>query len=484
MDTLNGRNSLPGVAPQAALMAVSMVGDLSMGQPLDHSRRVARLAWLLAQASDGEGEHTQTAAQVALLRWSGCTANAEGVMHLLGDDVGGRRDMLSQTLGEAEMRALRHAKPLAEVHCEVSSEVAHVLGLGDAVKEGLRHVFERYDGQGTPMGLAHPVIPEVVYQVVLAGDLEILSRVHGLDSALGWIAEQADKRYPAALARLLIAHGPDWLAQLQWPETLRPPSELQSEPVSLTLVSDVVDLKLPWLVGYSRQAAQLTQQAGRLWGLADDACVLMGQAALIHGMGRAAVPNRIWNSPGPLLAGDLERVRLVPYWTLQAASQIEGLAAAGKMAAHAYERLDGSGYFRALSGESLKAEHRLLAGALAWAALRSDRPWRQALSESDAERLLVQEAERGRFDLQACQVVIAAARYEAAPVAKVCNSLLTKRESQILQHISQGASNKAVARLLGISPSTVGTHVESIFRKLQCTTRAAATLKALTLGLI
>lgn len=92
MDTLNERNSLPGVAPQAALMAVSMVGDLSMGQPLDHSRRVARLAWLLAQASDGEGEHTHTAAQVALLRWSGCTANAEGVMHLLGDDVGGRRD--------------------------------------------------------------------------------------------------------------------------------------------------------------------------------------------------------------------------------------------------------------------------------------------------------------------------------------------------------------------------------------------------------
>lgn len=47
-----------------------------------------------------------------------------------------------------------------------------------------------------------------------------------------------------------------------------------------------------------------------------------------------------------------------------------------------------------------------------------------------------------------------------------------------------GGSNKEVARQLGISPSTVRTHVESVFRKLQCTTRAAATLKALTLGLI
>jgi len=482
--TLNEWNSFSGVSPQAAMMAVSMVGDLSMGQPLDHSRRVAGLAWLLAQATGGEGEHADTAAQVALLRWSGCTANAEGVMHLLGDDVGGRRDMLSQTLGEAEMRALRHAKPLAEVHCEVSSEVAHVLGLGGAVKEGLRHVFERYDGQGTPIGLAHPFIPEVVYQVVLAGDLEILSRVHGLDAALAWIAEQADKRYPAALARLLIAHAPDWLAQLQRPGVLRPPLPLQGELVSLALVSDVVDLKLPWLVGYSRQTAQLTQQAGKLWGLTGDACALMGQAALIHGMGRAAVPNRIWNSPGPLLAGDLERVRLVPYWTLQAASQTEELAVPGQMAAHAYERLDGSGYFRALGADSLKAEHRLLAAALAWTALLADRPWRPALNESEAERLLMQEAERGCFDAQACQAVIAAARYEAAPVSRVYNSLLSKRESQILQLISQGASNKAVARMLGISPSTVGTHMESIFRKLQCTTRAAATLKALTLGLI
>ncbi|MOA55791.1 putative transcriptional regulatory protein NarL [compost metagenome] len=67
---------------------------------------------------------------------------------------------------------------------------------------------------------------------------------------------------------------------------------------------------------------------------------------------------------------------------------------------------------------------------------------------------------------------------------KAGNSPLSERETQILQCISIGQSNKEVARQLGISPSTVRTHVESVFRKLQCTTRAAATLKALTMGLI
>jgi DNA-binding NarL/FixJ family response regulator len=54
----------------------------------------------------------------------------------------------------------------------------------------------------------------------------------------------------------------------------------------------------------------------------------------------------------------------------------------------------------------------------------------------------------------------------------------------VLRRLSLGESNKEVARELQISPSTVGTHVESIFRKLECSTRTAATLKGLTLGLI
>lgn len=471
-----------GIELQAAVLALSMVGDLSMGQPLGQSRRSARLARLLAQACHGAGEHEEVARQVSLLRWSGCTANAEGFARLLGDDVGGRNAMLSQTLDSAGRRAMRRTTPLAVVHCEVAGEVAHTLGLGAAVEQGLRNVFEQFDGQGRPFGLRHPQVPEVVYQVMLAGDLEILARVHGLDAALAWIAAQADRRYPAALAAELARYAADWLEIADEHEEELDASGAQ---VPLTLVADVIDLKLPWLAGYSRRAAELVRQAGRLWNLADAVVEQAAQAALIHGIGRAAVPNRIWNVPGTPLAGDFEQIRLVPYWTARACSRIPALAAPGKLASSAYERLDGSGYFRELGGEALPSAQRLLAAALAWQALGSERPWRPAFDASEAQRVLLDEAGRGRFDPQACQAVIAAARGDGALApCRSGNGLLSERETQILRCISLGGSNKEVARQLGISPSTVRTHVESVFRKLQCTTRAAATLKAFTLGLI
>ncbi|WP_054892841.1 MULTISPECIES: HD domain-containing phosphohydrolase [unclassified Pseudomonas] len=467
-----------------AILALSMVGDLSMGQPIDQSRRTAQLARRLAHACMGEGDHLQVAADVALLRWSGCTANAEDFTRLLGDDVGGRQAMLAQTLDAAGQRAMLQTGPLARVHCEVAGEVAVALGLGAPVEQGLRHVFEHFDGSGRPSGLRHPQVPEVVYQVVLAGDLEILSRARGLEAALAWIEGQADQRYPRSLVRELQCQAADWLHDLQEAEQATASNTACSD-VPLTLVADVIDLKLTWLAGYSRGVAALVHDAAGLMGMPEALQDVLRQAALVHGIGRAAVPNRVWNLPGVLLEGDREQIRLVPYWTQRACAQIPALQRAGKLAAHAYERLDGSGYFRGVEGDALAPEQRLLAVALAWQALRAERPWRAALGQQEAEQLLRLEAQQGRFDLQCCEAVFAAARGERKlPAAKGGGGLLSERESEVLRQISLGHSNKEVARLLGISPSTVRTHVESTFRKLECTTRAAATLKALTLGLL
>src|SRR5580704_203317 len=61
---------------------------------------------------------------------------------------------------------------------------------------------------------------------------------------------------------------------------------------------------------------------------------------------------------------------------------------------------------------------------------------------------------------------------------------LTARERDVLAMISQGLSNKRVARAFEISPETVKSHVKHIFLKLEVSTRAEAVSRAVSLELL
>jgi DNA-binding CsgD family transcriptional regulator len=82
---------------------------------------------------------------------------------------------------------------------------------------------------------------------------------------------------------------------------------------------------------------------------------------------------------------------------------------------------------------------------------------------------------------------------EAADVALVeagttppvdADATLTKRESEVLALMAEGASNKAIARRLGISVHTAKFHVGSLIDKLDATGRTDAVAHAVRLGVI
>jgi two-component system nitrate/nitrite response regulator NarL len=58
----------------------------------------------------------------------------------------------------------------------------------------------------------------------------------------------------------------------------------------------------------------------------------------------------------------------------------------------------------------------------------------------------------------------------------------TSREKQVLRHLIKGASNKEIARDLGIGESTVRVHVKSLFRKMHVSNRTQAAVWALNNG--
>ena len=61
---------------------------------------------------------------------------------------------------------------------------------------------------------------------------------------------------------------------------------------------------------------------------------------------------------------------------------------------------------------------------------------------------------------------------------------LSPREKEIITHLARGASNKEVARSLGVAESTVKIHVQSILKKLNLTSRVQAAVYAVEHGLV
>ena len=476
------------------IRALAFVGDLAMGQPTDHSPRAAWMAGQLAKAVGADDAACTHATAVALLRWSGCTANAPEFAQLFGDDVSGRKALLAtQSSGSGFRSGTRHKGSaflsLSRIHCEVSGDIAAQLGLDEATQFALRHLFESHDGSGAPDGLRGDQVPTPVYIASLAGDLDIFNRLYGLEQACKLIRQRADTLYPLGLAETVLANAAQWLAALEGDPTLSGPCSLEAafagRTTSLEILADVIDLKLPWMTGHSRRVAQLAGKAALELGLDALSQQKVYRAALIHGMGRAAVPNMIWDTPGKLSVSAWERVRLVPYWTGRAARQIGSLAGEAEIASYAYERPDGSGYFREAKADGIPIEGQILAAAAALAALGVERPWRDAFAGAGADALLMAEATAGRYDVNVVSALLSKSRPTKTKLpAGPSTTLLSERERDVLRWISLGASNKAAAQKLSISPSTVRTHVESVFRKLDCTTRAAATLKATQLGLL
>ncbi|WP_416762780.1 HD domain-containing phosphohydrolase [Roseateles sp. So40a] len=484
-----------------AVRALAFVGDLSMGQPVDHSTRSAWLATRIAAAAVSEGlvedlvvgrdalEAPAHASCVALLRWSGCTANAPEFSVLMGDDVGGRDAMLSNG-SAAEASAL--AGTLGEaalIHCEVAGEVARLLGLPAGIERAMRHLFETWDGRGKPEGLPGAEVPAVVFHVALAGDLEIFSRVHGLPAALRHVAERSGAKYPPALAALVARHAAAWMAELDAGahETVDIDSAFTALTTPLELVADVIDLKLPWMTGLSRRVADTARDAGASLGWDAAAQARLHRAGLLHGIGRASVPNALWQAPQEgrrLGEADRERLRLMPYWTGRAARRLAALHEEAELASYVDERMDGSGAFRGVAGAAIPMPARVLAAAAAWVTARTARPGASAMDAETARAAMRAEIAAGRLDPQAAEAVCGAERGRVAAASAPAAITLSARETEVLARIAIGESNKEAARILGISPATVRTHLESAFRKLGCSTRAAATLKAMTLGLL
>jgi DNA-binding CsgD family transcriptional regulator len=207
------------------------------------------------------------------------------------------------------------------------------------------------------------------------------------------------------------------------------------------------------------------------------------RAALVADIGHLGVSNAIWDKPAALTPADMERVRLHPYLSERMLSFSPALKPLAATAALHHERMDGSGYPKGLTGESIPPAGRLLAAADVYQALTEARPHRRARPPQEAAALLRAEVTAGRLDSEAVNAVLSAAGHRTRR-RREWPSGLTAREVDVLRLIACGRSNRDVARELVISAKTAGSHVEHIYAKIGASNRAQASLFAMKHGLM
>ena len=113
-------------------------------------------------------------------------------------------------------------------------------------------------------------------------------------------------------------------------------------------------------------------------------------AALLHDIGKLAIPDRLLHKPGPLTLDEYEQVK---HHATIGAEMLEGIDFPGPLALivrHHHENWDGSGYPDGLSGAQIPLGARLLAIVDCYDALTSERPYRRGLSHDRALELIVE----------------------------------------------------------------------------------------------
>jgi HD-GYP domain-containing protein (c-di-GMP phosphodiesterase class II) len=371
--------------------------------------------------------------------------------------------------------------------CEVAQRFAGWLELGSNIEAALEYVFARWDGRGFP-DIRGDALPLPMRLLHVARDISLFLTASGPDEARATIERRSGAAYDPQLAELATRNFADLLADLDetrmWEQAIEiepfPQRWIAGEQVDAAFraIATLTGLKSPWLREHSTDVAELAEAAAWRAGLPADSVSLLRRAALAHDLGRVGVSNAIWEKPAPLGFGEWERVRLHPHFTERAFAQSVALAPVGMLAGTHHERLDGSGYHRGTRGPALDQPARVLAAADAYAAMREARPYRAALDAGAAETSLLQEAKVGRLDLEAVEAVLNAGGHRVRQLPRELPAGLTERELEVLLVLVRGESNQGIAVDLGISPKTVGHHIQHVYQKAGVRSRAAATVWA------
>jgi HD-GYP domain-containing protein (c-di-GMP phosphodiesterase class II) len=191
---------------------------------------------------------------------------------------------------------------------------------------------------------------------------------------------------------------------------------------TVMLLSDVVEFDDQYTADHSRSVVDLVHATADHLGVDPSRRQELEFAALLHDVGKIAIPKEILNKPAALTEAEFEVMKSHTIEGQFMLDRVGGLLGrVGEIVRSCHERWDGTGYPDGLRGEEIPLESRIVFAADAWNAMTTDRPYRPALSRDHA----LEEIRRGcgtQFDpavVEALYVAIDAPQPLTTPADEV-----------------------------------------------------------------
>ncbi len=440
-DTAHMRTSLSLHPPDAVrvselLAALSFALDLTEGQPMGHALRSCLIGMAIAERAGLTLSEQRDLYYALILKDAGCSSNSARVFELFGgDDRVTKHDFARvdwSNYFRAAKAAMAHAAPgapwhtrarrvvalarggtraaseLVQTRCQRGADIVLKLGFGARAAEGVRALDEHWDGGGQPRGLSCSEIPLLARVACLAQTVEPFLVTDGPRAALAVARERAGRWFDPNMVQAftdlehLLAHwaGLDEEGLRDAVRTGEPGGAvLLAGPGTVDRIAqgfaDVIDAKSPFTSQHSRRMAAVSARIAARLGFSEADCAALERAGLLHDVGKLSVPNSILDKPGPLTADEWETVKLHPFYTYQILSHIRGFETLARVAAAHHERPDGRGYHLGLAGDEIPIEARILATADVFEALTASRPYRPALPDEVALRIMERDRDHG-----------------------------------------------------------------------------------------
>jgi HD-GYP domain-containing protein (c-di-GMP phosphodiesterase class II) len=417
--TTPGAGDPPRLRLSELISALSHALDMTEGQPKGHCLRCCWMGVQLGEALRLPPRALWELYYTLLLKDLGCSSNAARICELyLTDDLEFKRgfklvgdslpEVLSFVFQYTAMTAgfsqrlrrvvdiLRHGREysqeLIQTRCQRGADIARRLRFPEAVAQGIHGLDEHWNGRGRPEGRRGEAIPLNARIALLTQVVDVFRTASGPQAALDELRRRSGQWFDPALVRAFeaVASQPGFWAGLDAPDLDQRVLALEPGGFEVTLDDDylddiaeafgqVVDTKSPFTSGHSERVAQYADGIAGVLGLAPQRRRWLRRAALLHDVGKLGVSNAILDKPGALDAPEWEIVRRHAELTEQILGRIHAFGELAQVAGAHHERLDGRGYPRALAGDAIPLETRIITTADIFDAISAERPYRGAV---------------------------------------------------------------------------------------------------------